>query len=347
MLKFDRTNFLQLLKDFPAQIPEALSLTSDFSFNFDIADINNIVIAGMGGSAISGDLILGYIREELAVPAIVNRGYDIPHFVNDKTLFIALSYSGDTEETLASTRAAMAHSAKVVAITSGGELQDICIQNGYPYVQVPGGLPPRQALGYLFFPLLRMFEKSKMIASKEAEIAETVLLLKDLVERYNPKTNFGNNLANHISQSIYHAIPVIYTGAQYLYGVPVRWQNQFNENAKVLSYSNRFPELNHNEIMGFEGLPEVNKHFRIILLREENENLRIKERIRVTKKILRKHKILFGEVFAEGNTRLARMFSLIFTGDWASYYLAMLNEKDPMTIESIDFLKEKLSEVGV
>lgn len=347
MLEFDRSNFLQLLKDFPAQIPEALSLTADFSFNFDTADINNIVIAGMGGSAISGDLMLGYLRDELPVPAVVNRSYSTPQFVNERTLFVAMSYSGDTEETLAATREAMARSAKVVAVTSGGELQDICIQNGFPYVQVPGGLPPRQALGYMFFPLLRMFENSGLIPSKEGEIAETVLLLKDMVERYDPKKNFGNNLANHIAQSVYHAIPITYTGVQYLYGVPVRWQNQFNENAKVLAYSNRFPELNHNEIMGFEGLPDVNKHFRIILLREANENPRIKERIKVTKKILRKHKILFGEVFSEGNTRLARMFTLIFTGDWASYYLAMLNEKDPMTIDSIDFLKTKLSEVSV
>lgn len=343
MFEYDRSNYMGLLKDFPEQIPTALKCVTDAGLSVSGEGVRNIVLAGMGGSAISGDLLLGYLRDELAVPGMVNRSYTVPAFVSEDTLFVATSYSGNTEETLSATRAALERKARVVGISSGGELAALCAEHKCPHVTVPGGLPPRQALGYLFFPLLKVMEAGGFIASRDAEIEETYRLLRELDHRFDPDYSQGNNLANHIAQSIYHAIPVTYVGVDYLHGVPVRWRNQFSENAKSMAFSNIFPELNHNEIMGWEGLEDVNKHFRVIFLRDAGESDRMKQRIDITKKLLRKRNILLGEIYAEGESRLARMFSLIYIGDWASFYWAMLNEKDPTAIDSIDHLKEQLS----
>jgi glucose/mannose-6-phosphate isomerase len=347
MLEHDRSNFLKLLKEFPQQIIQSVDLMKSFNAPWKSDDIQHLVFSGMGGSAIAGDLLLGYLEEQIKIPSLVNRTYNIPYFVNDKTLFVAISFSGNTEETISATRAAINKNAKVLGISSGGELQEICKSNNYPHIQITGGLPPRQALGYLFFSLLLALEKMGFVNDQAADIEETIHLASELVHRFDPKRTYNNNLANHIAQSIYHAIPITYTGAPYLHGVSVRWRNQFNENSKVIAFSNELPELNHNEIMGWEGLPEVNKHFRVILLRCPDEHERIKERFKITKEILKANKILFGEVFAEGNSHLARMFSLIIIGDWASYYLALHNGKDPMLIKSIDYLKEKLGSLPV
>ncbi|MCB0291702.1 MAG: bifunctional phosphoglucose/phosphomannose isomerase [Calditrichaeota bacterium] len=347
MFDYDRSNFISFLNSFPEQIQRSQELMANLTFDLDVAGLQNIVLSGMGGSGISGDLLLGYTADEITLPTFINRDYTIPGFVNEHTLFVAVSYSGDTEETLSAMAQAAERSARLVGISSGGKVEQYCQQHHIPHIKIPGGFPPRQALGYLFFPALFLFEKLGLISSKTAEVAETRELLQELIDRYSPVTSYGNNLAHHIAQSVYHAIPVVYTGAPFLQPVTVRWRNQFNENSKSMAFSNVFPELNHNEIMGWEGLKEVNKHFRVILLRDPEESPRVKQRINITKEILKNRQILFGEVFAEGQSRLARLFSLISAGDWASYYWAMLNEKDPITIDSIDLLKEKLSKTNV
>jgi len=346
MFDYDRSNFIAYLKGFPKQISKSIKLMKDVSVDLDMSGIQHLVLSGMGGSAISGELLLGYAHDELKTPPLLVRDYTIPGFVNRHTLFIASSYSGNTEETLATVRQAVKCKAEIIGISSGGKLEEICNKGDYLHIKIPAGIPPRQALGYLFFPLLILFDKLGLISVKKEDLDETGHLLQELAERYNPEKSLGNNLAHHIAQSIYHAIPIIYTGAPHLYPVPVRWRNQFNENAKAMAFSNVLPELNHNEIMGWEGLSQVNKHFRVILLRDPEESARIKHRINITKEILREKGVLFGEIFAEGNSRLARMFSLVYTGDWASWYWAMLNEKDPLHIHSIDRLKEKLSRLG-
>lgn len=341
----EQSRFVDLLKTFPSQISEAAKLPVPAGKEFKASEISNIIIAGMGGSAIAGDLVLDYCQEELAVPATVHRGYGLPHFAGKKTLLIAASYSGNTEETISALAAARECSAQVVGISSGGQVGQICSDAGYPHIRIPSGLPPRQALGYLFFPLLSLFTELGMIKPRQHEIEKTTALMQVLSDRFDPNLSQGNNFANHIAQSIYHAFPVIYSGCVAHRAVVVRWRNQFNENAKCLAFSNVFPELNHNEIMGWEGLPEVNKHIRIVLLRSpQDEHPRISKRIEISKELIRQNKLLLGEIFAEGKTPLERLFSLIYTGDWASYYLSVFNKKNPFDIGGIDFLKQKLSE---
>ncbi|NOX36288.1 MAG: bifunctional phosphoglucose/phosphomannose isomerase [Calditrichaeota bacterium] len=345
MLDYDRSNFLRFLNDFPQQLTHAQKLVAEVQPRLDTGRIRNLVFAGMGGSAISGDLFIAYALDELAYPAQVNREYSLPAFVGEDTLFFATSYSGNTEETLTATEEAFKRGAQIVCISSGGELEAFSQSKGLLHMKIPGGLPPRQALGYLFFPVLFLCEKLGLIRPREEEVDETLKILNELQRRFNPNASQGHNLPNHIAQSLYHTIPVIYTAVPYLYPIPVRWRNQFNENSKIMAFSNVFPELNHNEIMGWEGPQKVNQFFRVVLLRDPEETPRNKQRVEITKGILKDKGIPILEVFAEGKSRLARMFSLIYIGDWASYYLAMINAKDPIKIDSITLLKKKLAEL--
>lgn len=343
MFDYDKSDFISYLKAFPHQIEESRQIVSALKPELDISKIQNIVFAGMGGSAIGSNLLLDYIHDELRFPAAVNREYAIPAYVNEHTLFIAISYSGNTEETLSATNSALQAGAQLIALTSGGELEKLCKDKNCFHAKIPSGLPPRQALGYLFFSLLFLFEKLALISSKDAEVEETIYNLHKETERFSTNSNISPNLPNHIAQTVYHTIPVIYTAVHYFASVPIRWRNQFNENSKVMAFSNVFPEMNHNEIMGWEGPRQVNDRLCAIILRDVDESPRNQKRVNITKDILKQKEIPILEIFAEGNSRLARLFSLIYIGDWASYYLAMLNEADPIKIGSIDLLKERLA----
>jgi len=342
--EYDHSNFISYLNDFPAQIANSIALLRDSSIKIEKSKIQNVIFTGIGDSAHVANLFLSYIQDEIKIPSQICQNLYIPNYVNNYSLFIVISYSGNSIEVLNLLEEGIKKSAKVVGISSGGELEKICISNNYPHIKIPKGLPARQALGYLFFPLLLLFEEWRFISSRTKEISEAKNLLYELVERYNPEMTIGNNLANHIAQSLYHAIPVIYTGVPFLFPVPTRWRSQFNENSKAIAINNIIPEVSYNEIIGWEGLIEINKHLRIIVLRDIEENKIVKKDIATIKNILREKRVMFGEVFSEGSSRLARLFSLISLGDWASYYLAMLNEKDPLSNDSIIRLKEKLTE---
>lgn len=345
MFDYDKSNFISFLKEFPNQIVESQKIMAEFKPGVNISGIQNIVFSGMGGSAIGCDLLLDYIKDELKLPAAVNREYSIPAFVNEHTLFMAISYSGNTEETISAIESALQAGAVVIALSSGGKLEKICNNKNYPHIKIPSGLPPRQALGYLFFSLLFLFEKLGFVSSKASEVEETLEYLTKQAERFSTSSTISPNLPNHVAQTVYHTIPVIYTAVPHFASVPIRWRNQFNENSKVMAFSNVFPEMNHNEIMGWEGPRQVNEKLRAIILRDLDESPRNQNRVNITKDILKQKQIPILEIFAEGNSRLTRLFSLIYTGDWASYYLAMLNEADPIKIESIDLLKERLTQL--
>ena len=340
--KYDLSNFIYYLNTFPSQISHSLYITQNLSYSRFSSLPSNIVISGVGESSIAGNLLLAYLQEELIIPSYLDRFHSFPQFVNNRTLFIALSYSGNSLDTLKSVEKAIRKSAIVIGISSGGKLEEFCLAKGFTHIKIPAEIPDRQSLAYIFFSLLMLFEKLQIIGSKIDDILETEDLLFEIAERNNPKTSYGNNLANHIAQSLYHAVPAIYTALPALEPVALRWKNQFNQNSKSVSLSGLIPEFNYNEITGWEGLNEINQNFRIVFLRSPEENAKMKETLKIIKEFLRGKRILFGEVFAEGNSRLANLFSLIYCGDWASYYLAMLNEKDPLKSESLKILQAKL-----
>ena len=338
----DKSRMMQILMDFPRQCEEAVQIGRAASIPEHYKDIDRILAMGMGGSAIGGDLLKSYVSQESNIPLIVNRDYRIPRFVTSHTLVFASSYSGNTEETLSAYEEAQKRGARIVGITSGGKLEEYCQRDGNPFLTIPPGLPPRTALGYLFFPLVMVLERLKVIAGREEEIEETIKVLKRLSQELGPEVKGKINRAKRLAQELHNKVPVVYGPSEYFEPVVLRWKDQFNENSKVFSTCNVFPELNHNEIVGWEILQELTRNFAIILLRDKNASERINLRMDITKSIIENKVGLTREIWSEGDSLLARIFSLVYLGDFVSFYLAILNGVDPTPVKMIDLLKKEL-----
>ena len=339
--KIDGSNMLRLLTAFPQQFRQARQIGEAFDFKINHYQVKNIIFAGMGGSAIGGDLIISCLNPELQIPAFVNRNYFLPNFVNQSSLVIVSSFSGNTEESLSCYDDAKTKDAQIVCISSGGILAHQANHDGIPLITIPGGTPPRTALGYLSIPLLVLLSRSGFAEVADNDFDETEKLLEQKSVLYAPDAseNGALNLANQLKSKI----PILYSTADFLSVVGMRWKGQFSENAKVLAFCNVFPELNHNEIVGWERLPNLLTNFQIIYFRDQDDYKRNQKRMQITQGILEKVTSPIIELFTEGNSRLARLLSLIYLGDWVSFYLAAINGIDPTPIEKIQILKNQLS----
>lgn len=320
----DKSNYLKVLEDFPAQCRNAMALPKGITVS---GEIGTVVVTGMGGSAIGGDLLKSYMHDT-NVPVFVNRNYNMPNFVDEYTLVVAISYSGNTEETLSAYNEAVERKAKTVAVTSGGKLASICEKT----IKVPKGFQPRAALGYLFFPILGVLHNAGIADVKNKELNEMLALIKD-TEKYKDK-------AQEIVKQIDDRVPVIYS-SELLAPVAYRWKTQFNENSKGPAFHHIFPEMNHNELVGFQGMER--QKFVIIMLRDEHDNPRIIKRMDVCKDIM-EERVDVIEVHTQGESLLSRMFSTIYLGDFTSYYQALRNRVDPAPVNVIARLKERLGQ---
>ncbi len=342
VLQVDREGMLQLLLDLPEQVQagERLGLTADLPL---ATDVRAVVVTGLGGSAIGGDLLRSYTSPECRVPIWVNRHYVLPAFVGPQTLVCAVSYSGNTEETLSAFEAAQRRGAALLAVTSGGQLAEMATQASIPCVRIGSGMPPRATLGYLFTSVLVVLARLGLIADQKAAIVEAVELLHELAAQYRPGIELFRNPPKELATHLYEKFPVIY-GVQDLSDVVAyRWRTQLNENSKVLAAHHVFPELNHNEVVGWSAPYPLPADAWVVLLRDSQEMDRIARRIEVTKTLLQEKAAGITEVWAQGRSRLARLFSLLYTGDFTSYYLALLRGMDPSPVRAIDLLKERLA----
>ena len=339
--KHDPKGMRTLIRNFPQQAAEAVAIGNAASLKVKTAGVRAIVITGLGGSAIGGDLLRAYLADKCDVPVSVNRHYYFPKSVGKDTLVIVSSYSGNTEETVAAYKDAIKKKARIFCITSGGEVEKIAKKNKHPYIKIPGGLPPRAALGYSFFPTLIALAKLGFIKNQAKEIKETLALLQKLSDRY-ADTSSSDNTALSLAKTIHGKLPLIYSGADKFDTVNTRWRGQITENAKTLAFGHVFPELNHNEIVGWEVLKEQMKKMHVIILRDKEDFKRIQLRMEVTKGIIAPLADGITEVWTEGKSLLARTFSLLALADWVSLYLAMLNGVDPSPVKKIDFLKDEL-----
>ena len=298
--------------------------------------VKNIVFSGMGGSAIAGDLLKDYLNEEIKIPIFVNRDYSLPNFVSSETIIFINSYSGNTEETLAVYEQAKRKKADLIVISSGGELIKKAEQDKISFMTIPSGMPPRTALAYSFFiPLILLFQ-SGLISEKKEDIKETILILEKIKKEIMGEKE---NEAKKTSISFLNKFPIIYTSNSFA-AVAIRLKQQLAENSKTLSSVNFLPEMNHNEIVGWQ-FPYLLKDFNVLFLRDKEENARIKKRFRISQEIIKKKTEIL-EIWSKGESLLARTFSLIYIGDFISYYLALLNKVDPTPVEKIDYLKEQL-----
>lgn len=322
----------QLIANFPQHLSEAAAIYRRANI-IAPQHFSNIVISGLGGSGIGASIALDWVAGQASVPIVINKSYQIPGFANAHTVFIAVSYSGNTEETLAATKIAIEKGCQIMAITSGGTLAQMATQHNFPVVVIPGGNPPRSMLGYSLIVLLGFFEKLQII-SFDTVVAACESFSQNLqsgaLEAMHQQTEaLAKATANHI--------PVTYA-ATGLAGVATRWRQQLNENAKLPGWDAEIPEMNHNELVGWAG---GSNKFVVYFLRSSFDLPRNAKRTDIAEERLSGIAKVVA-IHAQGNSPLAQALYLIHFGDWLSYYLSVERKVDIMDIEIIDYLKATL-----
>jgi glucose/mannose-6-phosphate isomerase len=304
-----------------------------------------IAFSGMGGSGFAGDIIKALIRDDIDIPVEIVKGYNLPSFIKEGWLVVSISYSGNTEETISSTKQALERGCEVAGICSGGELEKICTAGGKTMMKIPPGMQPRGAIGYLFLPAYLMLDDLNIIRIPPEDIEEALNLIKEKSVLYSRETGSESNPAKKLALEISDKLPIVYGTDGILSAVAYRLKCEINENSKTPCWCNEFPELNHNETVGWERLKGITKNFIILALREEDENARIRARIDITLGLIKNNAGSIVEIPAEGKSKLAKVLSTIYLGDIASVYLALLYGVNPSPVEKIESLKAELKKI--
>lgn len=339
--KIDRQGMLQTAEKMPEMLVEAMELSRGASIP-KIKKIRHIIISGMGGSAIAGNIAANLFSNSVKVPLYVNRDYQLPAFADRGTLFFALSYSGNTEETLSAVKEAAMRGAKIICAASGGKLKEVAEKNGYPLFLIPAGYQPRAALPYLLAPVLVSLERMGTAPSASEELNEAAELLQKLKEEYGMSRSVRSNPVKQLAKTLLSKIPLILAGCGTTEAAGLRLKTQFNENSKVTALFNVFPELDHNEIVNLSVLKREEHSFCALLLRDEKDSERLKKRMEVTKSLIGRQLGGVKEIYSRGKSQLARILSLVYFGDLLSVYLAILRGVDPTPVEVISRLKKEL-----
>ncbi len=327
---------MSILDHFPQQCREAIELGEQFEL-LAIDRIDKVIVCGMGGSAMAGEFARRFAR----IPCVVSRSYTLPALADSRTLLVVVSYSGNTEEVLSSLEQGIKRGIQAFCISSGGALREASKQSGLPFLEVPSGLQPRAALGYLTLPLLVALSQVEVLN----EIGPWESLLQSL-ERIKARCCFDAptavNSAKQLASAMAKKIPLIYGTSDNTDLVAMRWKTQINENAKQAAYWNAFSELNHNEIMALETSALMRNHV-VILLRNAYDREENITRMKIMEDLFAERSILFTKVSADGESELAQLFSQVFLGDYVSFYLALLNEIDPTPVRLIEQFKKALA----
>ena len=305
------------------------------------AEPDGLVVCGMGGSAIGADLILACLPG-LQVPATVVRGYALPEWAGPETLVVVVSYSGETEEALACAAQARARDSAPVCVTSGGSLGAFAEADGLPLVRVPGGGQPRAAVGSLSMPLLATLEAAGLCHEHAGDVAAAADQLEADNAILGPDGPDDGNPAKSLARRLHKRLAVVY-GAGPTAPVARRWKGQINENAKAPAFFNELPELDHNELMGWTSLPHVTSSTVALFLHDESCEERLARRAELTVREYETLGVSTELVAARGASRLARLFSLVQLGDYASCYLALLYGVDPTPVDAIQAFKASLA----
>jgi len=343
--EIDKSNMFKDLERFPEQIYESEELVKSTEIP-SLFKIDNIIISGMGGSAISGDILQELFRDRIDIPIYVNRQYDLPKWANKNTLVLSQSYSGNTEETLSTFKHACQKHCKIIAISSGGKLEEYCEKRQIPFIKIPSGIQPRAATGYILFSALYALKKTGVVTHDiSSELQETVEVLKEFRNQNKLDVKESENIAKQISKSLLKSIPQVY-GFRFYTPIAKRWCTQFNENSKIICRFDEVSESNHNDIVGWSMDPDVSKKFTCVLIRDhETESIYITTRLNFMKKLLSDVAGDVIEISAKGKRRLTKMMYTMYLGDYVSCYLAILRKVDPSPVEAIAELKNELAKI--
>jgi len=339
----DTDNMHQSIYEFSDHLMQAVEIGKSIALKNQYSDIHNVVVAGMGGSAIGGDVARLLCKNELKVPMVVSRNYTLPGWVNENTLVICCSYSGNTEETLAAFEHARDKGAQIAGLSTGGTLSEKMAEFEFDLVTIPGGLQPRAALGFSLVPMLFLMKQTGLIGSETIDqLPEAASFIASIRDQYGKQSD--DNPTYSLAQRIYKTIPVIYGETDATGTLAVRFKGQLSENAKMLAYCNELPEMNHNEIVGFKNNQDILNHMSVIWLKDEKDHPRIAVRQDSTREIIGDLCANHEMVSLEGDSAAIRYLHLIHYGDWVSYWCAILHQTNPTPVKKIDRLKAILSE---
>ncbi len=323
---------IEIIRSLPRQIKEAFEFPT---YKVDIGVLDRVVVCGMGGSAIAGDLLKSYLYYS-SIPVEVIRDYKIPQYVNSTSLTFIISYSGNTEETIFAFEEILKSGSRIIIITSGGTLKELAEKYETPIVLIPKGLPPRGAIGYIFTSILLNLERNGIIEIGR-ELKESLELLEKVIKEFESSSTIAFDIAN----KFYLRLPIIYASNR-LYSIAYRWQTQINENAKSICHIHSIPEMSHNEINGLKNPQNIISKSWIVFLKDVEDHERINKRIEIVSEILRDSVLGISIIDGRGETFLHRMLYLILLGDYISYYLSQFYKEDPIAIPRIEELKKRL-----
>jgi glucose/mannose-6-phosphate isomerase len=299
-----------------------------------------LVVAGMGGSAIGGALARAALGDHASRPIFVTRAYGIPTWTTPDTMVMCASYSGETEETLACYESAGALGAKRTVVTTGGRLAEMARADGVPVIPLPAGFQPRAAVAYMLVASLEVAALCGVGPRLTPEIDVAASHVEQLVAEWGPDAP-EDSLAKTIARGLHGTTPVI-AGAGLTTPIAYRWKTQINENAKQPAFYHELPELDHNEIVGWEGANDVGR-FSAVFLDDSDAHPRIKQRMELTEQLIAGNAAASFRIETRGQTAIDRVISLVLLGDLVSIYLAALRGVDPGPVKLIDELKEALA----
>lgn len=307
----------------------------------ELGQIENVVLTGMGGSALAGLILRDWLNDQLAVPFVITRDYSLAKFVGKNTLVIASSYSGNTEETLSAAKDASSKGAKVVVVANGGKLEELARDNDYPFAKLPAGFQPRMAVWASLRILADIFDRAGLSQGALDQLVALAPKLAKASEKLQPNVKTADNLAKQIAKQLHNKTPVIYSGPT-LAAAAYKWKISFNESAKNVAFCNVFSEFNHNEFMGWSSYPEK-KPFAVVELQSNLDHPQIAKRFKISNKLLEGKMPPPIEVQVEGATNIEQMLWTIQLGDFTSLYLAVLNGVNPTPVDLIEDLKRELA----
>ena len=324
-----------LIENFSKQLRDAIEIGAKSAIRNPKSEIRNAIVTGLGGSGLGGTIVSEIVAGECSVPVVVNKDYFLPAFVNENSLVIVSSYSGNTEETVQAMEAALKAKAKIICVTSGGKISEMAKQNNCDIITIPGGSPPRAALAYSLTQLFFILKKLQLVKSDFEK------QLKDAADLVDAEENNIRKEAMEISDFLFNKMPVIYA-ADGFNGVATRFRQQLNENSKLLCWHHILPEMNHNELVGWAG---GNDDIAVVILRNKTDYSRTQARIEFSKKVFAQHTPHIKEIWSKGKIKLEQSIYLIHLTDWVSLFLAEKKGVDAVEVNIINELKGELGKI--
>ena len=345
-LEYDKSDMYGVISNMPDQIREAVKLAENFHLNIDTESVSSILFAGMGGSAIGGELVRSILEDECKLPISVVRNYKLPMWAGESTLLLVSSYSGNTEESISAYKDAIKKRCKIICVTTGGKLQELANNDEVPVLIIPAGLPPRGAIAYSSIPWLLIFASLGIIKNRSNDIESMALELEKVIKEYGNYELERDNLPLSVAKRAVGKIPLIYVSTGSFSVIGKRWANQIQENSKMLAYTNELPEMNHNEIMGWHLTGLSKESVLPIFIISNSYHPRVNLRFDITSKLVEEKSGEVVRINPTGDKLIIQLFSLIVMGDFISYYLSLLNNINPEPVDIINEIKEQLGVVN-